>query len=161
MTSLTESMIDEPIRDVIRSFNGLPCCFTLQSCYGHFVYKGQGDPNNLEALPVTDAIASVKYKIAYVAFCIESSASGRDLLVALKGTTAIDAENIQLCCGEWFWRRQVNSYVLQVEPDRFKRQDTAVLYYREALHIENVRNEFFARLRMLLHEQRVSVLSRK
>ena len=69
-----------------------------------------------------------------------------ELFETLKQITAIDPENIQFCCAEWFWKRQVNSYALQVEPDKFKHQDTAILDYKEALHIENVRNEFFRRL---------------
>jgi hypothetical protein len=75
------------------------------------------------------------------------------LLEALNEITAIDPQNIQLCCAEWFWERQVNSYALQVEPDRFKHKDTAILDYREALHIEKIRNEFFVQLRELLQKE--------
>jgi len=32
-------MIDGPIIGLINGFNKLPYCFTLQSCYEHFVYK--------------------------------------------------------------------------------------------------------------------------
>ena len=90
LCGLTYDMIDLPIIEVINDFNKLPCCFTLQSCYGHFVYNGK-----------------------------------KDL-----------------------------SYALQVEPDRFKRKDKAILDYREALHIEKIRNEFFVRLEELLRKQR-------
>lgn len=72
---LTDDMIDMPIIDLINGFNKLPHCFTLQSCYGHFIYNGQKDPHNLEALPVTDTITRVEYRIAYIAFCIKNSAS--------------------------------------------------------------------------------------
>jgi hypothetical protein len=57
------------------------------------------------------------------------------------------------CCAEWFWKRQVNSYALQVEPDRFKFEDKAILDYKEALRIEKIRNEFFVRLKELLQKQ--------
>ena len=147
-------MLDVPIIDLINGFNKLPYCFTLQSCYGHFVYNGQKDFHNLEPLPAKDTIAKVEYRIAYIAFCIENSASGRGLFEALKEITAIDPENVQFCCAEWFWKRQVNSYALQVEPDRFKRKDNAILNYKEALYIENVRNEFFVRLDELLENAR-------
>ena len=140
---LNDDMIDMPIVDLINGYNKLPCCFTLQSCYGHFVYEGQKDTHNLDPLPTKEIIAKVEYRIAYVAFCIENSASGRWLFEVLKEITAIDPENIQFCCAEWFWKRQVNSYALQVEPEKFKHQDTAILDYKEALHIEKVRNEFF------------------
>lgn len=143
-------MIDAPIIDLINEFNKLPYCFTLQSCYGHFVYNGQKDSQNFEPLLVKDTIAKVEYRIAYIAFCIENSLLGRWLLKTLKKIIAIDPENVQFCCAEWFWKRQVNSYALQVEPGRFKRKDLVILDYKEALHIEKIRNDFFHRLYELL-----------
>ena len=74
----------------------------------------------------------------------------RGLLEKLQTITSIDPENIQYCSARWFWRRQVNSYVLQVEPDRFKHKDKAILDYKEALYIENLRGEFFRKLEELL-----------
>ncbi len=143
---LANDMIDVPIIDLINGFNKLPYCFTLQSCYGHFVYNDQQDSHNFAPLPIKATIAKVEYRIAYIAFCMENSLSGIELFEILKQIPAIDPENIQFCCAEWFWKRQVNSYALQVEPDRFKHQDKAILDYKEALHIEKVRNEFFLRL---------------
>ncbi|MFC1494350.1 hypothetical protein ACFL6W_03625 [Thermodesulfobacteriota bacterium] len=150
LRSLDDDMIDLPIIDLINGFNKLPYCFTLQSCYGHFVYIGQKDTNNLEPLPEKGAIAKVKYRIAYIAFCLENSLFGRKLFESLLEITTIDPEYVQFCCAEWFWKRQVNSYALQVEPDRFKRQDTATIDFKEGLHIEKIRNEFFIRLYELL-----------
>jgi hypothetical protein len=92
----------------------------------------------------------VEYRIAYIALCIENSDLGRMLFDALKGITNIDPENIQFCCAEWFWERQINSYALQVEPDRFKFEDKVVLDYQKALKIEKIRNTFFIRLYELL-----------
>jgi len=150
LADLSDGMIDAPIIKLINAFNKLPYCFTLQSCFGHFIYSGQNDPHNLQPLPITDTIARVEYRIAYIYFCVENCTFGRRLLEALKAITAIDLENIQFCCAEWFWKRQVNSYALQVEPNRFKNKDTAILDYREALHIENVRNKFFVQLQELI-----------
>jgi hypothetical protein len=150
LRDLHDGMIDMPIIDLINDFNKLPYCFTLQSCYGHFVYNGQQDIHNFEPLPANTAIAEVEYRIAYIAFCIENSLSGRELLESLNAITAIDPENIQFCCAEWFWERQINSYALQVEPDRFKHKDTAIADFKEALHIEKIRNEFFTGLYELL-----------
>jgi hypothetical protein len=150
LCDLNDDMIDMPIVGLIHGFNKLPYCFTLQSCYGHFVYKGQKDIHNLDPLPEKEIIAQVEYRIAYIAFCLENSAFGRGLFEALKGIKDIDPENIQFCCAEWFWKTQINSYALQVEPDRFKRKDTAILDFKEALHIEKVRNTFFIRLYELL-----------
>jgi len=154
LCNLTNEMIDVPIIGIVNGFNKLSYCFTLQSCYGHFVYNGQKDSHNFEHLPVKDTIANIEYRIAYIAVCIENSMLGRNLFECLKSITAIDTENIQFCCAEWFWKRQINSYALQVEPDRFKRKDTAILDYKEALHVEKIRNEFFVRLEELLGNQR-------
>ena len=149
LTGLTDSMIDTPIIGLIKNINNLSYCFTLQCCYGHFVYNSQNDTHNLEPLPHTDKIDRVEYMIAYIAFCIENCASGRSLIAALNKITNIGPGNIQFCSAEWFWERQVNSYALQVEPDRFKHIDKVMLDYREALHIEKIRNEFFIQLKEL------------
>ena len=150
LAGLAGVVIDAPIIDHINCFNKLSFCFSLQSCYGHFLYNGQQNPQNVDPLPITNSIARVEYRIAYIAFCIDNSDKGRRLLDTLKTIVAIDYENIQLCCAEWFWKRQVNSYALQIQPDRFKHNDRAMLDYKEALHIEKIRNEFFDRLRELL-----------
>lgn len=156
---LTDDMIDFPIVDIINGLNGFPYCFTLQSCYGHFVHNGQKNPHNLELLPRNEGIDKVEYRIAYIAFCIENSTSGIGFLEALKEITAIDPQNVQICCAEWFWKRQVNSYALQVEPERFKRKDKVILDYKEALHIEKIRNEFFHRFEELLKKQQKKMIS--
>jgi hypothetical protein len=153
LAALHDGMIDKNILDVINAFNTLPYCFTLQCCYGHFIYDGQSDIYNLEPLPLKDSISRVEYRIAYVAFCIERNDLGRMLFEDLKKLVNIDPENIQFCCAEWFWERQINSYSLQVEPDRFKYEDKAIVDYQEALKIEKIRNEFFEELRDLLNKQ--------
>ena len=146
LAGLSDEMIDAPIIDLINGFNKMSYCFSMQSCYGHFVYNDQKDPYNFEPLPISDTIDRVEYRIAYICLCIENSDLGKRLLEALNEITAIDPENIQFCCAEWFWKRQVNSYALQVQPDRFKHKDEAILDYREALQIEKIRNEFFIQL---------------
>jgi hypothetical protein len=150
LSGLSDGIIDKPIIGLINAFNTLPHVFTLQSCYGHFVYGDQKDPHNLNPLPHTKAIAEVEYRIAYIAFCLENSPSGRRLFEALRGVRAIDPENIQFCSAEWFWEGQANSYALQVEPDRFKDKDRATLHHQEALVIEKVRHAFFDRVDELL-----------
>jgi len=155
LSNLTDDMVDAPLIGIINGFNKLQYCFTMQCCYGHFVFSGQKDSNNLEPLMVTDTVTKVEYRIAYIAFCIENSASGRWLLDALKEIISVDPENVQFCCAEWFWKKQVNSYALQVEPDRFKHKDKVILDYEEALYIEKVRNEFFVRLDDLLKNAKI------
>ncbi len=152
LASLSDDMLDAPIINLINGFNQLPYCFTLQCCYGHFIHNRQKDPHNLDPLPISDAIDNVEYRIAYIAFCIENSASGKMFREALSDISLVDLENIQFCSGEWFWKRQVNSYALQVQPDRFKDKDSAILDYKEALLIEQVRDEFFVQLHELLRK---------
>jgi len=154
LASLSDGMIDFPIIELIHGFNKLPYCFTLQSCYGHFIFNSQTDPHNLEPLPLNDTITRVEYRIAYLCLCVENSDSGRSLLHTLQQITAVDPANIQFCCATWFWKRHVNSYALQVEPDRFKHQDSAILEYQEALQIETIRYKFFEQLREMLYEIR-------
>jgi hypothetical protein len=92
---------------------------------------------------------NTKYKIAYLCLCVESNEAGKGLLEALKDIAAIDPQNIQFFCAEWFWKRQVNSYALQVQPERFKHKDSAILGHEEALQIEKIRNMFFTKLEHL------------
>ena len=155
LSKLKDEVIDIPITELINNFNNLPYCFTLQSCYGHFVYEGQPNPKNIERLPTTNTISSIEYRIAYIAFCVENNKSGRKLLEALKKNTNVDPANIQFGCAEWFWERNVNSFVLQVEPDRFKFEDKAILDYSEALQIENIRDEFFVQLDKIIRHSSV------
>jgi hypothetical protein len=153
LASLDDSMLDAPIAPIVAGFNERSCCFTLQSCYGHFLYKGQTDAHNLAPLPAAKPIHPIEYRIAYIAMCIENNDAGRTLIEALRQVVAIDPQNIQFGSAHWFWKRQVNTYVLQVEPDRFKYRDRAPLAYEEAITIEGLRNRFFARLNALSQDQ--------
>ena len=152
LTSLDLNTIDAPIIEIIDGFSKLPYCFTLQSCYGHFLHKNQKNPENIEPLPISDSIAKVKYRIAYIALCIQNSDLGRVLFQHLRRIPVIDPEYIQFGCAEWFWKRQVNSYVLQIEPKRYITRDTVSVSYQEALHIEMIRNEFFNGLKKIIQE---------
>ena len=152
LSGLNMNIIDAPIIDVVSDLATLPYCFTLQSCFGHFLYRNQQDPSNLELLPISDSIEKVEYRIAYIALCIQNNDAGRILLNELKKVPSIDPDYIQFGCAEWFWERQVNSYALQVEPERYMYFDrTPLIDYEEALHIQKVREEFFSELRNLIH----------
>ena len=147
LEGLTDRMIDAPIVHLIRVINKLPSCFTLQCCYGHFLYEGQNDPENLDPIPDTNALSHVEYRIAYIAFCIDNSPAGLEILNQFKKVSTIDPKRIQFFSPDWFWERQINSYALQVEPDQFKDQDRAILNYQEALIVEKTRERFFQTLR--------------
>jgi hypothetical protein len=149
MLEFAPESIDTPILDVVLGFARMPQCFTLQSCYGHFVYAAQPDPCNLVTLPAED-VGAVMYRIAYVALCIEHSATGARLRAALEEIRAIDPKYIHFGSPRWFWEQHPNSYALQVEPERFMLKDEAVIEHREALHVQRVRDRFFERLRELV-----------
>jgi len=152
LSVLADDMIDAPIINIVNGLNSLSCCFTLQSCYGHFVFEGQENPDDMEPLPETGNILTVQYRIAYVALCIDNSEMGKRLFSELRNITTVDPENVQFCCADWFWEQQINSYALQVEPDRFKHEDQAILDYQEALRIEKIRNVIFLKLKNVLQK---------
>ena len=147
LKKLDFNSIDEPIVDIIKGFSKRNYCFTLQSCYGHFIHDFQNNKKNIEPLPLSYSGSEIEYRIAYIAFCIESSEPGKAFLNKLQKIQRIDENYIQFGCADWFWQRHLNSFVLQVEPERFKYEDKIMVDYAEAVHIEKVRNIFFSRIR--------------
>jgi len=143
--------IDAPIRQLISRFSHLPFCFTLQCCFGHFLYDGEQDQENLQPLPSHD-VGPVKYRIAYLALCLENSRDGRKLYSGLESVAAAKPEYIQFGSPGWFWKRHVNSYSLQVEPIRFAQSDIAIIGYEEALIVQKTRDRFFDLLGELVLE---------
>jgi len=150
LKNLDWSLIDPPLVKLIKKWNAYPFCYTLQCCCGHFLYPGQMDAANLEPIPKTDTINQIDYRIAYVAFCVENSKNSQEFLDNLNGITQLDPQYIQFGCADWFWERHVNSYALQVEPERHKTKDRVFLNYDEALHVEKVRNRFFEMLNEIM-----------
>lgn len=150
LAKLSPGMIEQPLADIVNGFNSLPQCFTLQCCYGHFIYKGQEDPNNTQPLPARSTITNVEYRIAYLALCVENSASGKSLLGMLREIPAISPGNIQFGSAEWFWQQQINSYALQVAPQRHQDKDKVTIEYEEALLVEKTRESFFIHLSLLV-----------
>lgn len=144
--------VDPPIVDVVVGFNTLPHCFTLQCCFGHFVWAPGQDDHNLEPLP-REPVGSIRYRIAYVAVSIEDSPRGRDLRDAMARVATLDPGFIQFGSADWFWERWVNSYVLQVEPTAQQCKDEADLEHAEALCTERVRERFFEEIRALVEAQ--------
>lgn len=145
--------IDTPIIEIIRGFTTLPHCFTLQSCFGHFVHDQQKNPKNVEPLSnYQDEISKVDYRIAYMVFCLQNNELGRKLFDDLEAIAEIDPTYIQFGSAEWFWQRCINSYVIQVEPERSKSKDRVYISMKEAFHIENVRNRFFVEIKKILQK---------
>jgi len=138
--------LDRPIVELIEGFSLLPHCFTLQSCYGHFRYAPGQDPRNMERLPCRGE-DEVRYRVAYVAFCLENSLQGRALRESLESLALLDPDYVQFGSADWFWERCQNSYVVQVEPARFMTEDEIMIEHSEALHIEEIRDCFFIKLK--------------
>jgi len=152
LTVLDLHTIDEPIVDLIDGFTALPHCFTVQSCYGHFLYSPEQDTFSLDPVP-TKNTGYIRYRLAYIVFCIDNSPAGRAFHNSLAKVPELDPDYIQFGSAEWFWKRYVNSYALQLEPARFKRKDEAILEHAEALHVQQQRGLFFSKLRDLLKTQ--------
>jgi hypothetical protein len=152
LSALDPATIDAPILDVVQGFAQLPHCFTLQSCFGHFTWDGQPDTRGLQTLPARD-VGLVTYSVAYLALCIEHSPAGVRLRESLERVPAVDRQCVQFGSPGWFWDQYPNSYALQVEPERFRFQDRAAMRHDEALHVQAVRDRFFAHLRELVAAQ--------
>lgn len=153
LQSLSTVDIDTPIAESIADLARLPYCFTLQSCYGHFLYGPNRGRENLERLSPPVGDTPVDYRIAYVALCVDNSAQGAALLADMKALADIDPNTVQFGCATWFWQRQVNSYVLQVEPERFKDRDSITIEYQEAIELQEVRDALFVELHRLVDER--------
>jgi hypothetical protein len=95
----------------------------------------------------------ITYRIAFIAFCADNSPEGVKLLQEIKSLVNIDPEYIHFGCAEWFWDLQVNSFVLQVVPERYKTCDKIVIYHPEALHIEKIRDELLDQLGLLFKKK--------
>lgn len=149
LAALDISSIDGPITDIVEGFATLPHCFTLQCCCGHYLCAPDQDPDNVEPIP-RGFSGLARYRIAYIAFCLENTRRGRALRQSLGRIPSIDPGYIQFGSADWFWERRVNSYALQVEPEAFMFKDEAWLDSAEALRTQEARDKFFMELRVLL-----------
>jgi len=149
LAALDISSIDGPISDIVEGFATLPHCFTLQCCFGHFLCAPNQDPGNVEPIPLGFS-GLARYRMAYIAFCLENTPRGRALRQSLGRIPSIDPGYIQFGSADWFWGRWVNSYALQVEPEAYMFKDEAFLDSAEALRTQEARDQFFAELRVLL-----------
>ena len=142
--------IDEPIVDIIKNIATIPYVFTLQSCYGHFLYNKLKAPQSIETISIDAKDQIIKYRIAYIALCVENSINGRNLLEEICLLPLINPDNIQFGSAGWFWQRQINSYVIQVESLKFQLQDQCRIHYEVALMLEKIRNKLFHELRKII-----------
>jgi len=149
LAALDLNSIDKPIVDIVAGFAMLPHCFTLQCCYGHFVCTPEQARHSLEPIPLGYS-GLLRYRIAYMAFCVENSRRGRALRQALAGIPTVAPGYVQFGSADWFWERWVNSYALQVEPIGHQLEDEFILEPTEGTCIQMARDLFFTELRTLL-----------
>jgi len=151
LAALDLDAIDTPIVDIVGGFAALPHCFTLSCCYGHFVCSPDQDVRSFDPIPPHHT-GPIRYRIAYLALCIENSGAGLTLRESLARVPAIDPDTVQFGSPTWFCRHwpRFNCYALQVEPARFMNRDEATLEPAEALQVEHTRDLFFRELRTLL-----------
>ena len=150
--------IDRPLLNLMRKCTCIPYWFTLQCCYGHFMHETRKNQGGLYSLsPLHDLVGPIKYRIAYLALCIQNNGSGRKLFGDLQSIRDIDPEYVQFGSAQWFWDRCVNSYVLQVEPEADRGRDTAWVHYEEALYIEKVRNQFYENIEKVVDAHLCSI----
>ncbi|MEW5913177.1 MAG: hypothetical protein AB1814_11520 [Thermodesulfobacteriota bacterium] len=153
LAGLNSGVIDPPLRSLAQDINQLSYCFTLQSCYGHFVHRANQDQYNLAPLPNQDPGGPILYRLAYLTLCLQENQDGRGLLLALVDLGRLDPEYIQVGCAQWFWDHQVNTFVIQVEPEQRKDQDTADVSFQQAKHLEQVKGLVFKRLRRIVKDR--------
>lgn len=145
LSSLDVMLIDNPLVGLIKDLNNLPYLFTLQCCYGHFLTS---DDEEISEFDLSGSVNKVEYRLAYIAFCIENSIPGKKFAQQLKDISlTVEHGLVQFCSAQWFWDQWVNSYALQVMPQRFKDKDSTVLDLHEAGNIKQARDTFFAYLK--------------
>ena len=150
LNSLDLNVIDKPIRKIIECFGNLESCFTLQSCFGHFVYGKENDIHNIKPIPNREIQGIIEYRIAYIALSIQNSEKGQEIIRTLKNIASKNPAYIQFGSAEWFWERSVNSVVIQVEPEYFKSLDKIVTNYHEAVKIQKARDMLFEEIESLV-----------
>jgi len=139
--------IDPPLIELMELFSNIPHCYTIQSCSGHFVHERQPDEHTTARLaPYLGLVDMVQYRIAYLAFVLEKSRNGFALCRDLRTLASRNPRYIQFGSAAWFWERFVNTYEIQVVPEREKCRDSFQVTYGEALRLEKVRNMLIRKL---------------
>ena len=153
---IQQDSIDRPLIPMIQECIPVPHCYTVQCCFGHFVHEREPDAKNLVPLSYyTGLVEHVNYRLAYLTVCLQDSTGGRQMYADLEALAALDPDYIQFGSADWFWERTVNTYCIQLEPERFKTKDSGMISLEESLVIEELRKDFFDRLAGIIHNHRV------
>ncbi len=142
--------IDPPLVELLELFARVPHCYTIQSCFGHFVHEREPDEHTLARLaPYQGIVHTLHYRIAYIAFVLEKSMNGSVLCRDLRTLASRNPKYIQFGSAGWFWEQSVNTYQIQVALEREKLRDCFWVIYEEALLLENVRDLLIRKLAVI------------
>jgi hypothetical protein len=142
--------IDPPVVELLKLFSRVPHCYTIQSCSGHFVHERQPDECTTARLaPYRGIVHTVHYRLAYIAFVLEKSKNGSVLCRDLRTLASRNSGYIQFGSAGWFWEQSVNSYQIQVAPEREKHKDCFWVTYNEAFLLEKVRDFLIRELEVI------------
>jgi hypothetical protein len=148
--------IDPPLLPMIRECIPITHFFTVQCCFGHFVHDMEPDTENLvPPSQYSGKIETVRYRLAYLAICLQNNIRGREMYSDLEEMAADNPDYVQFGSADWFWERMVNTYCIQLEPERLKNRDSEVITLEEALHLETLREDFFTRLTGIVQKHRI------
>ena len=154
LKNLNLDAIDTPIVDIISNLSQLSYCYTLQCCWGHFIHEKQLKRHDVKPLSNYSEDTIVHYRLAYLALCIHPDEDGKRLYRDLRNLVQINPDYIQFGSADWFWQKHINSFAVQVEPDRFRTKDSVKIKITEALHIQEVREQMFKSIReIILHHK--------
>lgn len=82
----------------------------------------------------------MQYRIAYLAFVLENNRNGHALCRDLRVLASKRPAYVQFGSAGWFWDHSVNSYQIQVAPERDTCRDSLAVTFDEALVLEKVRD---------------------
>jgi hypothetical protein len=143
LDALDTAAVDAPLRDLISALNRLEHSFTLQCCWGHFRGPGEDPPQDN---PPPRGRADLEYAVAYLALAVRDDAAGEAWLETLRGLKMAEPRFVQFGSADWFWERQINSYVLQVGPKKSRRLDRMTVDGKQARLIAHARTRLFREL---------------
>lgn len=151
---IVKNRIDPPLLQLVRECMTIPHCFTMQCCFGHFVHRMEPDTENLAPISrYTQEVGIIRYRIAYVALCLQDSSAGHAMYFELEKIAALDPSFIQFGSADWFWDQVPNTYCIQLEPERMKGEDSGEVTWEEALKIEEIREPFFTVIMEIMNSQ--------
>lgn len=142
------SVIDIPIVDTVYKYSKLECCYPVQSCWGHFDHAysfwGRG-----AAVNCLNRGQTMRYRIAYLALCLDDSEHGAFLLELLRQVPQCVGGSVQFGSAKWFRELHNNIYVVQTAPPHCIYLDSCYIDKKEAQYIHKSRCDMWYYLDMI------------